>query len=275
MTTYFTSLAGAAVVLCLALVVLAAVPAQAQDMPASQLQLPVRNPNRDKPDSAKVGQLDVPDTARAAVADHNLRSAVLDEHGDTVRFTAADSLRLDLKPDTLYGTSLGRIKVFNPDPMRAMWLSALCPGLGQIYNHRYWKLPIVVGAFVGLTYATSWNNRMLNDYTKGYRDLMDSDPGTKSYMDFFPPTVKESDLDIDWLKKTLKNKKNYYRRYKEICIISIVAVYLINIVDAYVDASLAHFDISDNLTMNVGPAAIAAPQLSRWPSLGMHLGFNF
>lgn len=121
MTTYFTSLAGAAVVLCLALL-LAALPLQAQDMPASQLQLPVRNPNRDKPDSAKVGQLDVPDTARAAVADHNLRSAVLDEHGDTVRFTAADSLRLALKPDTLYDTSLGRIKVFNPDPMRDMWL---------------------------------------------------------------------------------------------------------------------------------------------------------
>ena len=176
---------------------------------------------------------------------------------------------------SLLDGAVGYEKGKYPNPAKSTVYSILLPGLGQIYNHRYWKLPIVVGAFVGLTYATSWNNRMLNDYTKGYRDLMDSDPGTKSYMDFFPPTVKESDLDIDWLKKTLKNKKNYYRRYKEICIISIVAVYLINIVDAYVDASLAHFDISDNLTMNVGPAAIAAPQLSRWPSLGMHLGFNF
>ena len=47
---------------------------------------------------------------------------------------------------------------FNPDPMRAVWLSALFPGLGQIYNHRYWKLPIVVGGYVGLFYATTWNS---------------------------------------------------------------------------------------------------------------------
>ena len=50
---------------------------------------------------------------------------------------------------------------FNPDPMRAVWLSALFPGLGQIYNHRYWKLPIVVGGYVGLFYATTWNSRII------------------------------------------------------------------------------------------------------------------
>ena len=74
---------------------------------------------------------------------------------------------------------------FNPDPMRAVWLSALFPGLGQIYNHRYWKLPIVVGGYVGLFYATTWNSRMLSDYQRAYLDIMDSDPGTNSYMDFF------------------------------------------------------------------------------------------
>ena len=97
---------------------------------------------------------------------------------------------------------------FNPNPMRAMWLSALCPGLGQIYNRHYWKLPIVIGAFVGLTYGTSWNNRMLNDYSKAYRDITDNDPNTRSYMDFYPPTVKESDLDKTWLTTTLRNRKD-------------------------------------------------------------------
>lgn len=83
------------------------------------------------------------------------------------------------------------VRDFNPDPTRAVWMSALFPGLGQLYNRRYWKLPIVIGGFMGLGYATSWNNRMLNDYTQAYRDLMDNDPSTKSYMDFFPPNAKE------------------------------------------------------------------------------------
>lgn len=96
---------------------------------------------------------------------------------------------------------------FNPDPTRAVWMSALCPGLGQLYNRRYWKLPIVVGAFMGLGYATSWNNTMLRDYTTAYSDIMDNDPTTKSYMDFFAPTVKEEDLDRSWLTNLLRSRK--------------------------------------------------------------------
>lgn len=147
-----------------------------------------------------------------------------------------------------------RWKSFNPDPIRAVWLSALCPGLGQIYNRRYWKLPIVIGGYVGLVYATSWNNRMLSDYTQAYRDIMDSDPDTKSYMDFYPPTTKESDIDMDWLQRSLKSKKDFYRRNRDLCIIGMVGLYLVCMVDAYVDASLSHFDISPDLSMDVAPA---------------------
>ena len=93
-------------------------------------------------------------------------------------------------------------------------------------------------------------------------------------MNFFPSTMKESDLDKEWLTKALKNKRSYYRRYRDICVISMVAVYFINIVDAYVDASLAHFDISSDLTMDVKPAAIANEQ-SIVPSLGLRCAFNF
>ncbi len=163
---------------------------------------------------------------------------------------------------------------FNPNPMRAMWLSALCPGLGQIYNRRYWKLPIVIGAFVGLTYGTSWNNRMLNDYSKAYRDISDNDPNTRSYMDFYPPTVKESDLDITWLTSTLKSRKDYYRRYRDICIIGIAAVYLLNVIDAYVDASMMHFDVNPDLSLRWGPAVIDN-ETSRLPSFGMGCSLNF
>ena len=170
--------------------------------------------------------------------------------------------------------SMDKTMRFNPNPMRAMWLSALCPGLGQIYNRRYWKLPIVIGAFVGLTYGTTWNNRMLNDYSKAYRDITDNDPNTRSYMDFYPPTVKESDLDKSWLTNTLKNKKDYYRRYRDICIIATAAVYVLNVIDAYVDASMMHFDVSPDLSMRLGPAVIDNHQ-SPLPSIGLGCTLDF
>ncbi len=229
------------------------------------------------------------------VAGHHVRRAVVIEDtarlvgnpvrvvnaaGDTITFASIDSIRgiegVEILVDSTASPTLGQVRVFNPDPQRALWLSALCPGLGQIYNRRYWKLPIVVGAFVGLSYGASWNNRMYKDYSRGYRDVMDSDPDTRSYMDFFPPTTRESDLDKAWLQKVMKNKRDYYRRYREICVIAMVGVYLINIVDAYVDASLAHFDISSDLTLDVTPAAIDNTAIGgRLPSLGLQCAINF
>lgn len=167
-----------------------------------------------------------------------------------------------------------REDTYNPDPTRAVWMSALCPGLGQVYNRRYWKLPIVVGGYLGLAYATSWNNTMLTDYTRAYRDIMDTDPTTTSYMDFFPPTVSESDLDKTWLTKILQSRRNYFRRNRDLCIICMVGVYLLAMVDAYVDASLSHFDISTDLSMDITPTLIRDSH-SRYPSLGMQWAFNF
>ena len=214
----------------------------------------------------------------ATVGNHPVR--VVNAAGDTLTFASIDSIRgidnVEILMDSTASPTLGKVRTFNPDPQRALWLSALCPGLGQIYNRRYWKLPIVVGAFVGLTYGASWNNRMYKDYSKGYRDVMDEDPDTRSYMDFFPPTVKESDLDKAWLQKVMKSKRDYYRRYREICVIAMVGVYLINIVDAYVDASLAHFDISPDLTLDIAPTAIDNGITGgKLPSLGLQCAFSF
>lgn len=163
---------------------------------------------------------------------------------------------------------------FNPDPTRAVWMAALFPGLGQLYNRRYWKLPIVVGAYMGLAYATSWNNGMLTDYTRAYRDIMDNDPSTKSYMDFFPPTTQESDLDQQWLTNILQSRKNFYRRNRDLCIIAMVGVYLVAMVDAYVDASLSHFDITPELSMDWAPAVMPAGPANK-PSIGLVWAFNF
>lgn len=176
--------------------------------------------------------------------------------------------------DSLIATSDERVRVFNPEPMRAVWLSALCPGLGQIYNRRYWKLPIIVGGYMGLAYATDWNNAMLRDYTKAYRDLMDNDPDTKSYMDFFAPGVDESSLSKTWLESVFQSRRNYFRRNRDLCIIGMVGVYLLAIVDAYVDASLAHFDITPDLSMQWSPVIMQETR-SPIPSVGLQMAFCF
>ena len=191
---------------------------------------------------------------------------------DSIMTDTTSVLNITTLPDSL--ATREQVKLFTPDPTRAVWLSALCPGLGQIYNRRYWKLPIVVGAYMGLGYATSWNSRMLTDYTVAYRDIMDTDPSTDSYMDFFPSTTKEEDLDKEWLKNILKRRKDYFRQNRDLCIICMVGVYLLAMVDAYVDASLAQFDISPDLSMKVAPAVIPA-NTSRLPSVGVQWAFTF
>lgn len=191
--------------------------------------------------------------------------------GDSIAIVPVDSM--------LVGPSQYEERKFEfiPDPTKAVWMSALFPGLGQFYNRRYWKLPIVIGAFMGLGYATSWNNTMLRDYTTAYSDIMDNDPTTKSYMDFFAPTVKEEDLDHAWLTSLLRTRKNYFRRNRDLCIICMIGVYLIAMVDAYVDAQLAHFDIGPSLSMDVAPALMNNDLRngSTRPSIGLYWALNF
>lgn len=195
-----------------------------------------------------------------------------DTQGDSLSVVSADTVNV-VKYNP-YDVWEERETTFNPDPTRAVWMSALFPGLGQIYNRRYWKLPIVIGGFMGLGYATSWNNGMLSDYTKAYRDIMDTDPSTKSYMDFFPPTTKEEDLDKTWLTNLLRSRKNFYRRNRDLCVICMVGVYLIAMVDAYVDASLSHFDVTPELSIDVTPAVFRDGRGSK-PSFGLLWALTF
>lgn len=178
--------------------------------------------------------------------------------------------------DDYHPYGLEKKREFNPSPERAVWMSALFPGLGQIYNRRYWKLPIVVGGFMGLGYAMNWNSNMLQDYSQAYRDIMDNDPSTKSYMDFFPPNTKEESLNKTWLTNVLKSRRDYYRRNRDLCIISCVALYLVCMIDAYVDASLAHFDISPDLSIDWSPSIGIDPIApERKLNVGIQWALNF
>lgn len=204
--------------------------------------------------------------------------------GDSVAVVPVDSLAIAGPSVRVANDSIKRSRwsneqsfTFVPDPTKAVWMSALFPGLGQLYNRRYWKLPIVIGAYMGLGYATNWNNTMLRDYTRAYSDIMDSDPNTKSYMDFFEPTVKEEDLDKAWLTNLLRTRKNMYRRNRDLCIICMVGVYAIAMIDAYVDAQLAHFDISRDLSVDVAPTLLPAETSGRFPmpGVGFYWALNF
>ena len=168
-----------------------------------------------------------------------------------------------------------RLANFTPDPGRATWCALVFPGGGQIYNHKYWKLPIVYGGFMGCAYALNWNNQMYSDYSQAYLDIMDDDPGTASYEDFLPPRYNV-EANKDYLTRVFKNRKDNYRRQRDLSIFCFIGVYLISVVDAYVDAELSNFDITDDLSVQVRPAAIENRQHTlRNQAYGLQCSFNF
>lgn len=135
---------------------------------------------------------------------------------------------------------------YKPDPSKAIWYSALCPGLGQLYNRRYWKLPLVAAGIVGISYAINWNSKYYVAYTNAYRDISDANPATQSYLKLLPPGYE---FNTSQLTNVLKNRQQKYRRTRDLSYISAVGLYLICILDAYVDAHLYDFDISPDLSI--------------------------
>lgn len=161
--------------------------------------------------------------------------------------------------DTVSPQPNATIDGWRPDPNRAVWLGAIFPGLGQIYNHSYWKLPIVYGSFVGCAYAITWNQSKYSEYKMAYRDILtdaeslSSDP-LRSYNAILPKGyTMETMGGQDKYTKFLDSNQNKYRRYRDISILATVIVYALSLVDAYVDAQLFDFDISPDLSLNVEP----------------------
>jgi len=142
-------------------------------------------------------------------------------------------------------------KIFIPDPNKSMWYALICPGLGQIYNRRYWKLPIVYGGFMGLAYGIGWFEKNYSFYKRAYI---------------------ASQNDNSSGDQTFKTKMDKSRRYRDLCIIGIVAFYGITVIDAFVDAALSDFDISPDLSMKVVPKVI---QNQENISLAMQVNIKF
>lgn len=151
-------------------------------------------------------------------------------------------------------------KAFKPDPMRVVWMATIIPGYGQILNRKYWKLPIVYGGFLGFAYAISMNSSRYSTYMTAYRDIIDTDPNTVSYIAIIPKGYTiDSYGGVSGYTTILKSAEENYRRYRDLSIITAIAYYAITIVDAYVDAQLYDFDISPDLTMRFQPTLLKNP----------------
>ncbi len=167
---------------------------------------------------------------------------------------------------------------WRPDPKRALWLALVIPGGGQIYNRKYWKLPIVYGGFIGCLYAMNWNNTMYKDYSQAYLDLTDNDPGTQSYNQFLHLGAKIDDLNKKHYEDVFKKRKDRFRRWRDLSFFILVGVYALSVIDAYVDAELSVFDISKDLSLKVEPTVInnhSSNNLLDASSVGLQCSLNF
>lgn len=142
-------------------------------------------------------------------------------------------------------------------PKKAIWMSAILPGAGQVYNRKWWKVPIIYGALGGLSYGIAWNHSMAMDFKSAYLARVDGDPNTID-----PYVGRYSDSN-------LRDLRTYYQRNRDLCIIFTTVVYVLNLVDATVDAHLYNFDVSEDLSMRLNPCIQALPLGGYAPTIGV------
>jgi len=135
------------------------------------------------------------------------------------------------------------VKVKKPhSPLKATILSAVMPGLGQIYNGKWWKAPIVYGAIGGLVYSSVLNNVKCATYRNAFLIRIDDDPNT---VDQFVGEFTDDNL---------RELKDRFQRQRDLSLVLTGVFYLLNIIDANVDGHLKDFDVSDDLSLNIRPS---------------------
>ena len=219
--------------------------------------------------NAQISQVPARDSIEVVTADSVVTNVM----------AAADTTVTAIVADTTI-TVAKEATAFKPNPTKAVWL-ALIPGMGQIYNRKYWKLPIVYGGLMGCMYAVTWNNKNYQDYSEAYRDIMydaehnkdNPDAWSDSWQNLSSRDPAEAINDTNY-QEQIKSRKDYFRRYRDLSIIITVGVYALSIIDAYVDAQLFDFDISPDLSMRVEP--VVSPKTSVSPGLyGVNCSFKF
>ncbi|HZK94219.1 MAG TPA: DUF5683 domain-containing protein [Prolixibacteraceae bacterium] len=190
--------------------------------------------------------------------------------GFTILFTiltgnlAVNAQQIEISNDSLQVVTPPIPKVIR-SPKKASIYAALFPGLGQIYNRKYWKLPIVYGGYAGLIYVLGWNNNQYKDFFQGYRIIAAHTSTADMKLDernFLDNLIKNPSISLDNpsiftnISTQLKSGKDYYRRSRDLTIIGIAALHVLSIIDASVDANLFDFDISDDLSMRIEPMPV-------------------
>ena len=167
-------------------------------------------------------------------------------------------------------------------PKKASIYAALFPGLGQIYNRKYWKLPIVYGGYAGLIYVLGWNNNYYKDYYQGYMIVSQNTsaatlkPEERLFLENMikNPSIRlENPTTYTYITTQLKSGKDFYRRNRDLTIICIAALHVLSIIDASVDANLFDFDISSDISMRIEPMPVNLG--SQNPGLGLNLAIHF
>lgn len=197
-----------------------------------------------------------------------------------LELTASPDIKQEKDPTDSLSRELKR-KQWVPNPTKATWLALVIPGGGQIYNRKYWKLPIVYGGFAGCAYALTWNGKMYKDYQAAYVDAVNEKWDSSSITDLLPPGYVDR-VSHSQITETLRKRKDTYRRWRDLSIFAFIGVYLISVVDAYVDAELSNFDIGPDLSMKVEPTLINNqtggyynPATLKDKSVGVQCSFRF
>ncbi|MBQ6939954.1 MAG: hypothetical protein IJN51_01465 [Alistipes sp.] len=152
---------------------------------------------------------------------------------------------------------------------KATTLSTICPGAGQIYNKSYWRVPIVIGGLASTIYTIDWNNRGYQRFKTAYTLRVDYEKNPEKY-----PNGSADEFRGAYTSTFLKNLKDSYRRNRDLCILLTAGVYVLNIIDAHVDAHLKDFDISDNLAMDIEPY-FGTTTVNTQPTFGVNLSVKF
>lgn len=158
---------------------------------------------------------------------------------------------------------------------KATTLAMICPGAGQIFNQSYWRVPIVIGGFATTIYCIDWNNRGFQRFKKAYRLKADYDANPELF-----PDGSLDEFGGRYSASFLKNLRNSYRRNRDLCIILTAGMYILQIIDAHVDAHLRDYDISKDLSVSLSPVVgysynRMSPYSGGGTTLGMNLSLTF
>ena len=175
-------------------------------------------------------------------------TGVLTDPQDTLLLETTEII--DIETDTLENR-----------PNTAMLYSAALPGLGQAYNKKYWKIPIIYGSGVVIGYFINYNHQLYKQYRDGLIALIDEDDRTEP----FDPRLDNNDY---------QRAVDYWRRNRDLLMIGGLLLYVMNIVDAHVDAHLELFTVDDDISLNLEPSFSQTAMQTNLIGLSLKLKFN-